>query len=178
MSSPISAGLLGAALVMGAQAHAQPKSIPSTALAAAKASATPAAVLSPGQLDAARRVLTGPADCEFGQTIRVTAIDGRPGHFRLDFGKKVHLLVVQETSTGAVRLEDHRSGVVWLQIPAKSMLLNTRIGQRLVDSCMHEMQRAAVAPAGSSLGIEETPPAPAVDATVPDLQPPPTEFDP
>jgi hypothetical protein len=41
-----------------------------------------------------------------------------------------------------VRLEDKRAGVVWLQIPAKSMMMNSRIGQRMVDDCKHPTQVA------------------------------------
>jgi hypothetical protein len=45
--------------------------------------------------------------------------------------------------TGAVRLEDTRGRVLLVQIPFKSMLLNTRTGQRIVDACQHEAQRNA-----------------------------------
>jgi len=53
--------------------------------------------------------------------------------------------VPEETTTGALRLEDKKAGIVWLQIPSKSMLMNARIGQRMVDGCMHAEQRAATA---------------------------------
>ncbi|HVQ04137.1 MAG TPA: hypothetical protein VMT14_11505, partial [Burkholderiaceae bacterium] len=48
------------------------------------------------------------------------------------------------TSTGALRLEDKKAGIVWLQIPSKSMLMNSKVGQRMVDNCLHPEQRAAV----------------------------------
>ena len=54
-------------------------------------------------------------------------------------------MVPEETTTGAVRLEDKKAGIVWLQIPAKSMLMNSKIGQRMADSCLHEEQRVAAA---------------------------------
>lgn len=65
-------------------------------------------------------------------------------------------MLPRETATGAVRLEDPDNGIVWLQIPAKSMLMNARRGQRLVDNCLHAEQRAAVATvteAGQGIGI-------------------------
>ena len=114
----------------------------------------PPAELAPGQLDVASRVLTGDMACEFNQTVGVRPIDGQRGHFKLVFKKASYTLVPLETSTGAVRLEDRKAGVVWLQIATKSMLLNARTGNRMVDSCLHDDQRHAVAPAGSSLGIE------------------------
>ncbi|MBI5259271.1 MAG: hypothetical protein HY855_22395 [Burkholderiales bacterium] len=99
------------------------------------------------QLDVAARVLTGDADCEFNQKVQVSAIEGQPGHFQVGYKKAVYRMVPQETTTGAVRLEDRKAGVMWLQIPSKSMLMNSKIGQRMVDACTHSEQRAAVAAA-------------------------------
>jgi len=103
--------------------------------------------LTPAQLEIAPRVFVGRADCEFAQKIDVQPVPGQPGAFLVVHGKNRYTMVPQETTTGAVRLEDPRAGVVWLQIPAKSMLMNSRIGRRLVDDCMHPEQRSNVAAA-------------------------------
>lgn len=95
------------------------------------------------QLQIADRVLTGDAACEFDQTVSVLPISGQPGHFRLTFKKIAYTVIPEETSSGAIRLEDKKAGIVWLQIPSKSMLMNARVGQRMVDGCMHPEQRAA-----------------------------------
>ncbi|MBE7417814.1 MAG: hypothetical protein HS128_08645 [Ideonella sp.] len=102
------------------------------------------------QLQLADRVLTGDAACEFEQTVNLQRISGQPGYFRLRFKKASYTVVPEETSTGAVRLEDRKAGIVWIQIPSKSMLLNAKIGQRLVDNCLHAEQRAAVAAAAAA----------------------------
>ncbi len=115
-----------------------------------------AETINEAQLEMAGRVLTGFADCEFKQRISVTAVDGSPGHFHVGHKGLQYRMVPQETSTGAVRLEDKTAGVMWLQIPAKSMLMNVKVGQRMVDGCQHATQRAAsmaVAAAGTGLGI-------------------------
>ena len=96
------------------------------------------------QLQIADRVLTGDAACEFNQTVSVLPITGQPGHFKLTFKQVSYTVVPEETTTGAIRLEDKKAGIVWLQIPSKSMLMNARAGQRMVDGCMHPEQRAAV----------------------------------
>ncbi|WP_088280113.1 hypothetical protein [Ideonella sp. A 288] len=101
--------------------------------------------ISDAQLEVANRVLTGTADCEFNQKVSVNSVSGQPGHFKVGFKKATYTMVPEETTTGAVRLEDKKAGVVWLQIPAKSMLMNARIGQRMVDACQHSEQRAATA---------------------------------
>jgi len=132
---------------------------------------TTVAQISAGQMDVAARVLVGAADCEFKQQVHVHPVDGHPGHFHVGFQGKRYTMVPQETATGAVRLEDPRAGTVWLQIPMKSMLMDARRGQRLVDGCLHSEQRAAVAAAAAAapataLGISNAPAA-ATAATAP-----------
>jgi hypothetical protein len=150
-----------AALLLGTlpAAHAtQPKKAAPVKAAAAKPAASAAAPepLSQGQLDVVDRVLTGVADCEFKQKISVEPVPGQRGHFEVRFQKARYVMTPRETTTGAVRLEDPRSGMLWIQIPAKSMLMDSHRGQRLVDYCMHSEQRAAVAAvqeAAVTLGI-------------------------
>jgi hypothetical protein len=100
--------------------------------------------LTPAQIEAANRVMTGTAQCEFNQQVVVQPVEGRPGHFKLAFKNVSYNMVPEETTTGAVRLEDKRAGVVWVQIPAKSMLLNAKAGQRMVDACQQSQQRASL----------------------------------
>ena len=96
------------------------------------------------QLDIAARVLTGKASCEYNQTVDVDPVDGKPGMFKVRYKGVSYVMVPEETSTGAVRLFDRKTAVVWLQIPVKSMLLDSREGHRMVDLCTHSEQRAAV----------------------------------
>jgi hypothetical protein len=122
--------------------------IASTAVGPAAAQKKPApapaaAPLTQGQLDAAGRVYVGTAQCDEGKQVTLSKVDGKPGHFKLQLGKAAYVLVAQETDTGAVRLEDKKSGIVWLQIPTKSMLMNAKLGQRVADGCKVEQQRKA-----------------------------------
>ncbi|HMW24654.1 MAG TPA: hypothetical protein PKC59_14580 [Burkholderiaceae bacterium] len=107
---------------------------------AAPAKAAAPAALSADQLATAERVLTGKIDCELNQSVDIAATD-KPGHFKLSFKGKSYDLVPEATASGAVRLEDKKAGVVWIQIANKSMLMNAKIGQRMVDGCVHEKQR-------------------------------------
>lgn len=99
------------------------------------------APMSQTQLDIAQRVHTGEARCEMNQHVSVEPIAGKPGYFKLGFKNVNYIMTPEETTTGAVRLEDKKAGVVWVQIPSKSMLLNSKIGQRMVDSCQTAAQR-------------------------------------
>lgn len=103
-----------------------------------------AETISENQMAIAMRVLTGRADCEFGQHVSVEPKAGQPGTFQVGFKNASYTMVPEETTSGAVRLSDQRAGVVWLQIPSKSMLMNSKIGQRLVDNCTQTEQRVAV----------------------------------
>jgi hypothetical protein len=124
--------------------------LPLLALIATPAFATD---LTPDQLDAATRVYVGTADCEFQQAVHLRPLDGRPGHFELTHKRARYTLVPEVTTTGAVRLEDRQAGIVWLQIPAKSMLLNAKAGRREVDGCLHPQQREEAATPAPSIGI-------------------------
>lgn len=115
-----------------------------TVLTAAGLASMPAlgAELTPGQRDAAAHVYTGVAQCEQGQQVALTPMAGQEGHFRLEYKKVSYDVVPEVTTTGAVRLEDKKAGVIWIQIPAKSMLLNSKVGHRMVDDCLQSEQRA------------------------------------
>lgn len=103
-----------------------------------------AEAVSANQLEISKHVLTGRADCEFNQNVNIDALPDHPGYFRVAYGKQQYLMVPEETTTGAVRLVDKKAGAIWLQIPVKSMLIDTKAGHRLVDACLCAEQRAAV----------------------------------
>jgi len=101
------------------------------------------ALATPEQMSAAERVLVGQYDCEFGQRISIDPHDSQQGYFRLRHGQQSWLMKPTLTATGAVRLEDVRGATLMIQILTKSMLLDPRKGQRLVDGCVHQVQREA-----------------------------------
>lgn len=113
----------------------------------------PVEVAEPGEIEPERMavvpmVLRGESSCEFGHKVHVVEHPSLPGRFLLEYRGIKHVLTPQPTTTGVVRLEDKRSGMIWLQVPVKSMLMDGRRGQRLADNCMHAAQTAEVA--GSS----------------------------
>jgi len=100
------------------------------------------AALSSDQLHTADRVLVGQSRCEFNQSVNVAAVPNQKGWFNVEYKGKSYLMAPETTTTGAVRLEDKKNGVMWLQIANKSMLMNSKIGQRMVDNCVHPSQHA------------------------------------
>lgn len=148
-----------ALLCSSALAAGPAKPAKARAVAAAPAPAPePEEPATEAQLEIASRVHTGHVACELQQSVDIAAIEGKPGYFKVAMGKQSWTMLPQETTTGAVRLEDRRAGTVWIQIPAKSMLMDARAGRRVVDACQHEAQRTvATMPAEESIGIVAAP---------------------
>ena len=97
------------------------------------------------QLAAAREVLLGESGCEFDQKIQVDASAKHPGYVDMSFNKKRYTMKPVMSSTGALRLEDVRSEALMIQIASKSMVMNQKTGQRLVDNCVHPDQKTVSA---------------------------------
>lgn len=87
---------------------------------------------------------------------RFSGWSGKPsgGFFHCELGNKIESRVQSDdavqviwkgktyamnrvgTASGAVRMEDKISGLVWIQIPAKSFLLDSKKGQQLANECL------------------------------------------
>ncbi len=97
--------------------------------------------------------------CEFNQTVKVAINNLSPGYVDVVHNNQTWIMKPVLSSTGALRLEDVSGRMLMLQIANKSMLMDVKVGQRVVDGCVHDKQReAAASPPGSSLGIEPSKP--------------------
>ena len=100
----------------------------------------------------------GEYQCEFKRMIRVLAHPRQEGYVDLHFDKQVVTARPVLSSTGAVRLEDVKGRYLMVQIAFKSMLMDTKLGQRVADECLHDAHHdarraAAEAPPAEGLGI-------------------------
>ena len=111
---------------------------------AATAAAATTAVVPEVQANApeAGEVHTGRMVCELGNSVTVTSDPQQPARFIVQMKKFTYHMTPVETTTGAVRLEDPQAGAMWLQLPNKSMLMNSKLGQRMADECQSEHQTA------------------------------------
>lgn len=87
-------------------------------------------------------VYLGRMPCELNQIVNLQAVPGEPGRYVLNFKKFKFTMVAVSTHSGVVRLEDPFSGATWVQLNSKSMLMDSRRNQRLVDDCQHPTQKA------------------------------------
>ena len=100
------------------------------------------AALTPAELTIAERVHVGRIPCELGAFVTVEADKKLPGYFDIHGKAFTYRMFPVPTTTGAIRLEDQKSGAVWLQLGNKSMLMNQKNGTRLADECMAPPQLA------------------------------------
>ncbi len=108
------------------------------AAAAAAAAAPPLDLASDEQRHAYSLAHIGDYQCEFQRMIRVLAHPKHEGYVDLHFDKQVVTARPVLSSTGAVRLEDVKGRYLMVQIAFKSMLMDTKIGQRVADDCQHD----------------------------------------
>ena len=165
----VALGLLACCLVSATVAAAEPakpaaKAAAPAAKPAARAAkkAPPAPVVptiadaSPEQAKAAEMVFYGAYDCEFQQTVHITQNPKHASYVDVKAGKGSWLMKPVLSSTGAIRLEDVRGETLMVQISSKSMLLNVKSAQRIVDECISPKQRELIAEAKAAKAAAES----------------------
>ena len=121
------------------------------------------------QLAAAALTHFGDYACEFDQTVTVGVTPLNDGYVDVRFKAQTWTMKPVLSTTGALRLEDVKGQMLMLQIANKSMLMDTKIGHRILDGCVHEKQRLAIAAAAllpAAAGLLQAP-EPAASAPVP-----------
>ena len=90
----------------------------------------------------AEQVHIGRMVCELGNSVHVSLDTQNPGHFHVQMNKHTFHMSPVVSATGAIRLEDSHAGAMWLQLSNKSMLMNSKLGQRMADECQSPDQMA------------------------------------
>jgi hypothetical protein len=94
------------------------------------------------QKKALELVHMGEYQCELGQSLTVTP-HSTEGYAEVGFKRYRFTMTPVLSSTGAVRLEDVSGRALMVQIANKSMLMDNKVGQRLVDDCVSAGQKSA-----------------------------------
>lgn len=81
--------------------------------------------------------------CELGNKVTIYKIENDDTHIALRWKKRLMRLTRVDTTTGAHRFENSKIGLVWLGIPAKGILLDSKKGQQLANECKSAEQSAA-----------------------------------
>ena len=79
-------------------------------------------------------------NCELGNKVTIYTNISDSSHMALRWKKHLHQMTRVGTSTGASRFENTNSGLVWIGIPAKSMLLDSKLSRQLANECRNADQ--------------------------------------
>ena len=79
-------------------------------------------------------------DCELGNKITIYANTNDEAHIALRWKKRLHRLTRVGTTTGANRFENKLYGLIWIGIPAKGMLLDSKQNRQLANECRNAEQ--------------------------------------
>ncbi|MDO9315849.1 MAG: hypothetical protein Q7T97_15040 [Burkholderiaceae bacterium] len=145
-AKPAVATVLKAAAQPAIKAKAAQKKVIATEL--------PPELASDEQRGAAERVYYGEYQCEFKQTVYIKPSEQHPAYVDLRFAKSSYLMKPVLSSTGAIRLEDVKGQTLMVQIASKSMLLNVKAGNRLVDDCVGDGHRAEIQATRQRIALE------------------------
>ncbi|NLD68803.1 MAG: lysozyme inhibitor [Limnobacter sp.] len=81
------------------------------------------------------RPVHGAFDCDLKRKVLIQEVPGTDRKVIVHWAGKDHTLDVVRTPSGALRYQSDASGLTWIIIPAKSMLLDTRSGRQLANDC-------------------------------------------
>ena len=77
----------------------------------------------------------GNYQCDQGRTIRIADVPGQTDVILLTWQGAQHRLERVHSNSGAERFEELATGLVWILIPGKAMLLSTNQGRALANEC-------------------------------------------
>lgn len=89
-------------------------------------------------------------DCELGNKLTIYKNDTDDKHIAIRWNKRINRLTRVSTTTGANRFENRKVGLVWIGIPAKGILLDSKKGQQLANECKNVDQTNAAAAAAAA----------------------------
>ena len=83
-------------------------------------------------------------NCELGNKITIYHNDNDDTHIALRWKKRIHRLERVGTTTGARRFENQKFGLIWIGIPSKGMLLDSKLNRQLANECKNAEQSKPV----------------------------------
>lgn len=77
----------------------------------------------------------GNYQCELNRVVRIRSLSQDGQTMVMGWAGKDHTLTAVRARSGALRFEDPQSGLVWITIVGKSLLVDFRNGQQLANEC-------------------------------------------
>lgn len=95
-------------------------------------------------------------NCELGNKVTVYTNDKDEEHIAVRWKQRLHRLTRVGTTTGAKRFENKNYGLIWIGIPAKGMLLDSRLNRQLANECKTAEQMSAQATMTGPTAVKTT----------------------
>ena len=73
--------------------------------------------------------------CELNNKVTIYSNDNDDAHIALRWKKRLHRLDRIGTTTGALRFENTNFRLIWIGIPSKGILLDSRLNRQLANEC-------------------------------------------
>jgi membrane-bound inhibitor of C-type lysozyme len=73
--------------------------------------------------------------CELNNKVTIYTNDKDSGHIALRWKNRLHRLERVGTTTGALRFENTKFGLIWIGIPSKGILLDSKQNRQLANEC-------------------------------------------
>jgi membrane-bound inhibitor of C-type lysozyme len=78
--------------------------------------------------------------CELNNKVTIYTNEGDDSHIALRWKKRLHRMERVGTTTGAMRFENTNFRLVWIGIPSKGILLDSRLNRQLANECKNAEQ--------------------------------------
>jgi membrane-bound inhibitor of C-type lysozyme len=78
--------------------------------------------------------------CELNNKITIYTNEKDRGHIALRWKNRLHRLERVGTTTGALRFENTKFGLIWIGIPSKGILLDSKLNRQLANECKNAEQ--------------------------------------
>jgi membrane-bound inhibitor of C-type lysozyme len=88
--------------------------------------------------------------CELNNKVTIYTNEKDSGHIALRWKNRLHRLDRVGTTTGALRFENTKFGLIWIGIPSKGILLDSKLNRQLANECKNAEQAKPLVAAASA----------------------------